>query len=326
LFVVYIPKLKAGAAYAEMQQWREFNPDKIGTAVETEAARKIVDSVDNRYGEMITDHLFMNKVVQDAAVAGMRSFSWFMGSMKEIGGGTYSGARAVARAAIERDPSRLGVLNPSNKNYDPRTAYAVAMPMVIAATSAMYQALLGSHDAPESWRDLYAPRTGGMVAGPGGSRVQEHMLMPGYHKDVYGWLAHPGGEAYNKLSGVWSTAIEEARGRGSPSIGSPPIIRPNASFTENVTDRMSYLFSKLGPIGAKAFLKGQKEGSEIPSTMAAIGFHPPGMEIQAPEKIHAIQAKQEKREWKTMTKRANKDAMSRGQPLPYPYRTAESES
>lgn len=314
LFEVYIPKLKAGAAYAQMEHWRGANPDKIGSAEETAAARKIVDSIDNRFGEMITDHLFMNKVVQDMGVAGMRSFSWFMGSMKEIGGGAYSGARAVTRAAIERDPSRLNVLNPANPHYDPRVAYAIAMPMTIAATSAMYQYFLGSKDAPASWRDLYAPRTGGIL--PRG--VQEHMLMPGYHKDVYGWLAHPGVEAYNKFGGVWTTAIEEARGRGSPAIGSPPFIRPDATFTQNVTDRMNYFLSKLGPIGAKAFVKGQKEGSKIPDVLTAAGFHPPGMEIQAPEAISKIKGKQEKIEWKTMTKRANRDAISRGQPIPYP--------
>jgi hypothetical protein len=71
------------------------------------------------------------------------------------------------------------------------------------------------------------------------------MLMPGYHKDIYGWLAHPGTEAYNKLGGFWQTLIEEARGRETPALGSHPFIRPNASFLQNVTDRMAYLFSKL---------------------------------------------------------------------------------
>jgi len=306
LFDVYIPKLKAGAAYAQMQHWREMNPSRIGTAAETEAARKIVDSIDNRFGEMVTDHLFMNKAVQDSAVAGMRSFSWLVGSMKEIGGGAYAGLRAPVRAAIERDPSYLGVLNPRSEHYDPRVAYAIAMPMVIGMTSAVYQYLLGSHEAPTSWRDLYAPRTGGTYKG-----AAEHMLMPGYHKDVYGWLAHPGIEAYNKLGGLWQTAIEEFRGRETPALGGLPFIRPNATFLQNVTDRMSYLFSKLGPIGVRAVAKGQEKGSAIPAPLTAAGFHPTGAEISKPEKVHAVQEKQYAREYKQRQKRIQREQAAR---------------
>jgi hypothetical protein len=132
------------------------------------------------------------------------------------------------------------------------------------------------------------------------------------------WLAHPGTEAYSKLGGLWTTAIEELRGRGSPAIGLPPFIRPNASFLENATDRMSYLFGKLGPIGAKAYIKGAKEGSKISDWMLAAGFHATGQDISAPEQLQKIQDSQYQREWKAMVNRANRDARSRGQPLPYP--------
>jgi hypothetical protein len=311
LFEVYIPKLKAGAAYKQMEHWREMNPHATPEQ-ETAAARKIVNTVDNRFGEMTSDHLFMNKVVQDMAVAGMRSFSWFMGSLKEIGGGTYSGLRGIAK--------RQNVLNPSSPHYDPRVAYAIAMPMTIAATSAMYQYFLGSKQPPADWRDLYAPRTGGTTRATGGGKAPEHMLMPGYHKDVHGWLAHPGTEAYSKMGGLWTTAIEEMRGRGSPAIGSPPFIRPNASFLENATDRMNYFLSKIGPIGVRAFLKGSKEGSNIPNWMLTAGFHATGQDINAPEPLQKFKDQLYQKEWDAMTRNANRDARSRGLALPYPAR------
>lgn len=306
LFDVYIPRLKAGAAYAQMEHWRDMNPTKVGTPEEGANARRILDSLDNRFGEMTTDHLFMNKMVQDMGVAGLRSFSWLMGTLKEIGGGTYSAARGAAQAARTGDLSRLNMLNPASPHYDPRVAYVVAMPMTIAAASAAYQYLLGSHDAPASWRDLYAPRTGGMVKSVG-QVVPEHMLMPGYHKDIHSWLHDPLMEAYNKLGGVWSTAIEEARGRGSPAIGSPLIVRPNATVTQDIADRMSYLFDKMGPIGVKAYVKGQKDGSQIPDWMAAAGFHAPGADILNPEGLDRLLSKQSTQEWKRT---------HRGQPAP----------
>ncbi|HEX6825725.1 MAG TPA: hypothetical protein VF077_05345 [Nitrospiraceae bacterium] len=306
LFNTYIPKLKSGAALSQMQHWMEMNPGKVGTREMEVAARKIVDSIDNRFGEMVTDHLFMNKTIQDMAVAGMRSFSWAIGSGKEIGGGAYSGLRAVSAGIRERSLSRMNVLDPANKNYDPRVAYAIAMPMTIAATSAMYQYLLGSHDAPASWHDLYAPRTGGKYKG-----TPEHMLMPGYHKDVYGWIAHPGTEAYNKLGGVWQTAIETARGRETPALGGLPFVRPKATFLESMTDRMGYVLSKMGPIGVKALIKGQEKGSEIPAPLTAAGFHPTGKAISAPQQTQRAIDRNYEREYKQRLRRIQREEAAR---------------
>ena len=121
--------------------------------------------------------------------------------MREIAGGTDAGGKAFS--ALGRGENRFSMAHPE---YDPRIAYTLALPFVVATTSAIYQ-FLKTGEAPEDVRDLYAPKTGGTIPGLGGKgEVKEHVLMPGFHKDVYGWLAHPLREAYAKSSGAVSTA------------------------------------------------------------------------------------------------------------------------
>jgi hypothetical protein len=141
------------------------------------------------------------------------------------------------------------------------------------------------------------------------------MLMPGYQKDVLGWTMHPLREAYNKQSDLLTTLEEQATGQ---DWAGAPIVRPKATLIQAATDRLAHVLSKLGPISIKQFVKGQKEGSNIPGVLTALGFRPPGAEIQAPEQLRAAQEKRQKAEWAAKVKRENRDARQRGLPIPYP--------
>src|SRR5262249_58404459 len=59
-------------------------------------ARKIVDSADNRLGEMIQDNIFWRKGLKQSAMLAMLSYSWNMGGIREIGGGIRDIARTAA--------------------------------------------------------------------------------------------------------------------------------------------------------------------------------------------------------------------------------------
>ena len=106
----------------------------------------------------------------------------------------------------------------------------------MATISTIYQ-YLRAGEAPEDWRDLYAPKTGGMVPGVGGrGMVKEHVLMPGYQKDVLGWIHHPLQEAYNKMGGLPTTVIEQATGK---DWRGEQIVRPGADPIEWTMQRMA---------------------------------------------------------------------------------------
>jgi hypothetical protein len=85
LFNVYIPKMKAGAAYKEVKQWKDLNPDiPIHSEEGMKAVNKIISNIDDRFGEMATNAPSSTSRCR-MPLAGMTSYSWVLGSMKGIG-------------------------------------------------------------------------------------------------------------------------------------------------------------------------------------------------------------------------------------------------
>jgi hypothetical protein len=322
IFDKYIPMLKAGAVQGQMKDWHEAilarNPqfDMINNPadrrVAVNAAMKIVDSVDNRFGEMIHDNMFMNATLKQSAQVAMRSFSWAIGAIKEIGGGTAATGKALYELGKTRGANnRFDMTNPE---WDPRMAYAIAFPFVVGTISSVYQ-YLRAGEGPEGWRDLYAPKTGGMVPGVGGKgMVKEHVLMPGYQKDVLGWIHHPVQEAYNKLGGLPTTAIEQISGK---DWRGDPIVRAGASMPEAAGQRMAHVFGKLSPISVKNMTKGTEPGSAITTPERLLGFRAPGAHIQDPEGLHRAMDRRDRRIQKAIDKRERKTQL-RQNPQPSP--------
>jgi hypothetical protein len=290
------------------------------------AVNKIISNIDDRFGEMATDRTFINKTVQDASTAGMTSYSWVLGSLKGIGGGigaigksagegAYKFAKGDKAGAIEA----LSRISPTNKNFDPRIAYVPALMVQTALMSATYQAIFGSHDLPESWRDLYAPRTGGTIPGFGGrGQIPEHMLVPGFQKDIYGYAAHPLQEVYGKVGGGWKMIMEQLSNSDWRGM---PIVRPNATALDWINDRATHVTKQFGPLSAKNWTEGGPEGSNIPGFFRAAGFRATSKEFSDPERAQILRNKRETKAWKLKTRTENREARERGQPLPYPTAT-----
>ncbi len=182
LFQHYIPSIKNGVQGELMADFLKANP----MASQTEklaAARKIVDTVDDRFGEMIQDNIFWNKMFKQTAVVSMLSYSWNMGGMRAIGGGL----RDIARASVGR-------------GWTPKADYVVATAINWAILNAMYQKAKTGKWPTETDTpilDLMAGRTGGTDARSG---KPERVLVPGIMKDVFGYYEHARQEVVNKLS------------------------------------------------------------------------------------------------------------------------------
>jgi hypothetical protein len=83
LFDYYVPNLKKGAFFAEMHDWLDKNPN-ANWEQQKAKAREIGDSMDNRFGEMMRDNLFFNKVTQQTLQLGFLSYSWVIGGTQEV--------------------------------------------------------------------------------------------------------------------------------------------------------------------------------------------------------------------------------------------------
>ncbi len=251
-----------------MAAWLDANPTAT-QAQRLKAARKVVDEIDNRFGEVIQDNIFWNKVMKQSLQTSMLSYSWFLGTARTIGGGT---------AALARNPARLSMKHP---DWKPNANYALALPFVVATANAFYQ-YLKTGTTPDSVQDLMAPETGGMVKGVGKSKelIKERGQTPGYEKDVFGWLHSPKDEAYNKLAGIIQIPHALIRNKDWKD---QPIRHAGAPAAEQVKQLLTYVYEQLTPISFSKLKEGQKKGSAITPKEVMLGIKPAPGYLADPE-------------------------------------------
>ena len=282
LFEHYIPALKNGAAYDMMSAWFDANP-KATHAEQVKAARKVVDAIDDRFGEMIQDNIFWNKTMKQSLQTAMLSYSWFLGTARAIGGGT---------ASLVRNPARLSMKHP---DWKPQANYALALPAVVATANATYQ-YLKTGTSPDSIQDLMAPETGGLVPGVGTTKlIKERGQTPGYEKDVFGWLHNPKDEAYNKLGGIIQLPHALIRNKDWKD---QPIRHSGAPAAEQVKQLLGYIYEQLKPISVSKIAEGQQKGSNISKLEMLFGIKNAPAYLQDPEGSDKMAKFFADKEWK----------------------------
>ena len=277
LFQHYIPNMKAAALHDNIADWLDAHPN-ASEGEKLAQARKEVDSIDNRFGEMVHDNIFWNKATKQTAMIGMRAYSWFLGTAREIGGGAVSAFQ---------DPSRIAVTSP---NHDPRAAYAVTMPILVALSSMAYQYLKAGKN-PGDLKDLFVPQTGGTSI----HGNPERAALPGYEKDVYGWLHNPTQEAVNKMATaprlVWDILT-------NTDYKGAPITNANNHLDQRMKDYAGHVLDAMNPISVRNVAKTPPRGSNIslPERITAIRSAP--TYLQDEQFVQNAQRKNNDKLWK----------------------------
>jgi hypothetical protein len=278
VFEKYIPRLKNGAFYSTMHDWLQSNP-MASYDEQVKAARMIWDSIDNRFGEMVQDNIFWNKTLKQTAQLGMRSYSWNMGTIREIGGGV----RDIARVATGQG------------EWTPKASYVVALPIVVGTLNAAYQ-YLKTGISPDSVDQLVAPMTGGDAPGFGGrGTVPERAMGPGYQKDVLGWYHDWKQEATNKVATGPRMLYEGVMGQ---DWRGDPIAQPGADVPTWLSDYFNWVVQSLGPISGRQLMRGEKTGSNISTLEMLLGIRPAAPYLQDPEGYERGMAAIRGRAWK----------------------------
>lgn len=288
IFEKYIPLLKNGAFYENMSAWLKQHPEATREE-QVNAARQVWDSIDNRFGELVQDNIFMNQLMKQMGMLSLRSWSWFIGGdIRELGGA----ARDVVRAPIKK-PTGIG---PNEGKWTQKMDYAIALPIVYGTLAAIYQGLK-TGEPPKDMQDLVAPRTGGVDASTG---MSERLIMPGYMKDVFGFIEHPVQEVTNKAAtGIRMTGeiAGNQNWRGDPIVpgqgveGAPSWLQAY----------WNYATEQLGPISVRNLVKGQKEGSNISKVESALGVRTAPRQLTDPEGFEQMMKTINTRKWKTKT-------------------------
>lgn len=170
-----VPRLKLGAFADIARESLDRLPPGAGKAEIRAALDKAWDSVDNRFGQVVYDNLFVNKIVKDLGLVSVRSLGWNLGTVRELGGAAKDTAKAAGRIVMGERPQLTD-----------RMAYTMALPIVTGYIGALVNyAYTGQ--GPQELKDYFFPRTGRTLS----NGEPERISLPTYMKDVYAFAKHP---------------------------------------------------------------------------------------------------------------------------------------
>lgn len=304
LFDGLIPKVKNAAWADEMEAWLRHNM-QASREEKLAMSRKILDSMDMRFGEMNQDNLFWNRMLKQTLNLFTVSVGWEYGTFAAFG----TGARDIMK----------GSFNTTNARW------MIGFPAMIAITSSVYM-YMKTGGFPQSIRDVLVPPTDGTLAD---LQTPERNLMPGYEKDVLQWykifqlapdftgsfqnsLKYMG----NKLNPFWQAWI--TLGTGQDKIGHYVLNEPHPPFESwglppRWGNTLRTIVKEMTPI-----LADQKEmrGSNISRLERYFGFRPASLFDTDPAQAQARMEKEERRRDKVERRR---DAREKAKEAPAPW-------
>ena len=259
-FSVYIPAMKTSAAMRMMETFLKQNP----TATDAEAAayaRQVTDRIDNRYGEMNQDNLFLPKLAQQLAQLATISWSYEFGTARSVAGAIKDTATLPMRVAR------------GQKAWTEQMNYPIAYAIVGGTLSAMYQYFL-TGKAPESVEDLIAPQSGGEDATTG---KPERAILPGDEFSVMNFFAQPG-ESLKDRQAFWLQLGEHLAENADFRVD--PISLSTDSNLQAVKAYGDYAAKEALPLFMSQPRKGKSNIGEI---QRFLGVRPAGMRWTDPE-------------------------------------------
>lgn len=296
MFEHQIPNLKAAAFMRDAQALFERRPDLIANKVQRQIALQgIMQSVDNRFGEMFYNGVFMNKILKDTAIGSTLSLGWNLGQLREFGGAlsnavtgkgrlndviksleaknnlTASEEQTLAQARKGVGPSQQTLYEATNKG-----AYTAAYTATSMASAGLLTAAL-TGTVPNSWKDYFFPRVGGIdqegqprrLTTPFNTRepfmLQAHMQQEGPIGGIAAFL-------YNKM--VLSPLVDAVKNR---DYFGNELFDSNAPWYKKALQLVdSELGENLNPITMSSYQRGiEQGGSGVKSgALAFSGFGP----------------------------------------------------
>jgi len=285
LFEKYIPMLKRGAFASRMEEWLQGHPEATQEEVDL-YSNKLLDSIDNRFGELVQDNMFWHKAMKQTAQLILLSPGWDIGTVREIGGGL-------------ADIPKSGKGLVTGKGITDRTAYVAALAAVTALENGIMTRLKTGDDPKD--RDFLAYRTGGTDVTSG---EPERAMTPGYQKDVYAFgNDFPNNilpEMINKLNPALSATVQLTNNKDYRGL---PIYRPKGvAPVEGEPTLMDYLLEQFMPISVGQLAKGRKRGSNIGPLESLLSIRPAPQYLTAPDEVNAAKHKRDTQAWRRRIK------------------------
>jgi hypothetical protein len=267
---VYVPRLKL-AAFADLARLeaRRLGPD-AGVPEVRAAMQRAWDSVDNRFGQVVYDNLFLNRVLKDVLHASVRSVGWNLGTLRELGGGVYDATLPQFRRHAGDGPGER-----AEPRLTHRMAFLMAMSTTTGLMAATYQ-YLHTGQLPDGPRDLVFPRTGAKNQ----DGTEERVSMPGYLKDAYALSTKPIQTAEHKLHPFLSLLAQTAENADYYGV---EIRHKDDPAMQQLRDYVGFLFHEMTPISLQNARKRRDTGAGLKGQFESqIGISPAPRAVVSP--------------------------------------------
>lgn len=232
-FKVLVPHLKTGAALDMMNTYMRRMPNATDDELAA-YARKVSDTIDNRFGEMNHDNIFLKGVQKRWMQALLVSSSYAYGTGRLF-------ANAIgdsARFATGRGP------------WTSEMSYPIAAFGATALVNGIYQ-YLKTGKLPESAQDLMNPQSGGTdpkTGKPGRATLPDQM------NQVFGlYWNGPAAATTDKINGIWKTAwgLATMLGQtGGEDFRGDPLVNKNNPVTQQLEQAAHYAMDNFIPFSA----------------------------------------------------------------------------
>jgi ddrB-like ParB superfamily domain/phage-Barnase-EndoU-ColicinE5/D-RelE like nuclease1 len=222
-----VPRIKMGT----MAEMAEAELKRLGPDADPADVRRVmtevVNSVDNRMGEVARDNFFVHRFLKDASMFLMRADQYTLGTVREIGG---------AGVDLVRQPYRASRGEPVNLK---RIAYVGSMLMTHMAIAALYQ-YLHTGKWPEEAEDYFYPKNGETDEN---LKPQRTSLWT-YVKDVHSFARHPWRTIENKVAPAIALALSLIQNRDFRNV---QIRDADAPATEQAKQTAGYVAKQFEP-------------------------------------------------------------------------------
>lgn len=225
LFDTYIPALKVGMFFKEFPVLLKENESRLakGTITREQLARKQVDFIDDRLGEMNFDNLFWNRSFKTATQFFFRSVTWKLGNLRAMAGAPVEQAKEFYDAAREH---RAPMLMPKMAWFFGLTTMQVALAQVI-------NKMFANKDI-ETFKDIVAPQINP-------DDPNERVMLPTYYKDLMHMAHDPSGYLTTSMSGPLSKLAQIHENRDFYNY---QIYEPNDPALQKAKDALLYFIPK----------------------------------------------------------------------------------
>ena len=260
----WVPRMKAGATVKMLQYELERLGPGASDAERKAAFREVQDSADNRFGQMVTDNLFWNRTMRDAATLGFKFVDFNYGSIREL----YGAAKDIPRATVGSGLSH-------------RLAHALVYPASLAIGGAILQYML-TGKGPEDSKDYFFPRNGRTDA----YGKPERLMIPSYERSFYE-MGKPGVQlAQGQFQPAAKGAGDVLASRASPAVNltkelynnrdwlGNQIANPNEPLIQRIGAMIKEIASQAKPISMGSWERSEQTGGTLrDKALAVAGFN-----------------------------------------------------